>query len=203
MAILSAMAMRRVYVLGGSEEDVVPEFVSAAREVGRLLADNGLRLVYSGSGRGISGALAEAALSHGGAVEGILAPEDLERNPPPAGLTELVVADSESERDAMLVARADAVLALPEGMRSLRRLETLCISEQPGAGQKPCGLLNTGDFYTALLKAADDDVLELFARESQRGMLIVDRDPAALLRAMADFRPPETRRLESRDDNAW
>jgi hypothetical protein len=36
-------------------------------------------------------------------------------------------------------------------------------------------------------------------RESQRGMLIVDRDPAALLRAMADFRPPETRRQASWD----
>ena len=196
------MTMRRVYVLGGSGDGALPAFGFAAEEVGRLLADNGLRLVYSGSGRGRSGALAEAALARGGAVEGIIARADLQRDPPRAGLTELVVAETEAERDAMLRARADAVLALPAGMQSLRELEPIC-GTGSGAGQKPCGLLNTGDFYTGLLKTADDDMLELFARESQRGMLIVERDPATLLRAMAEFRPPETRRLERREDQEW
>ena len=197
------MTMRRVFVLGGSGPGANPAFASAAADVGRLLADNGLRLVYSGGSEGLSGALAEAALARGGAVEGIVVRTDLERDPPRPGLTELVVADSEPERDAMLLARADAVLALPEGMSSLRPLETICAPDQPLARQKPCGLLNTADYYTALLKGADDDLLDLFARESQRGLLIVDRDPAALLRAMADFRPPETRRLERRDDPEW
>jgi uncharacterized protein (TIGR00730 family) len=197
------MTMRRVFVLGGSGLGANPAFVSAAEAVGRLLAENGLRLVYSGGGQGLSGTLAEAALARGGAVEGIVVRTELERDPPRPGLTELVVADSEQERDAMLVARADAVLALPEGMSSLRPLRAICGPEQPLGRQKPCGLLNTADYYTALLRGADDDLLELFARESQRGLLIVERDPAALLRAMADFRPPETRRLERRDDPAW
>jgi len=197
------MTMRRVFVIGGSGPGANPEFAVAAEAVGRLLADNGLRLVYSGGGQGLSGALAEAALARGGAVEGIVVQTDMQRNPPRAGLTELVVADSEPERDAMLVARADAVLALPEGMSSLRPLEAICGPDQPLGRQKPFGLLNTGDYYTTLLKGADDDLLELFARESQRGLLIVERDPAVLLRAMADFRPPETRRLERREDSEW
>jgi uncharacterized protein (TIGR00730 family) len=197
------MTIRRVFVLGGSGPGANPAFASAAEAVGRLLADNGLRLLYSGSGQGLSGALAEAALARGGAVEGIVARTDLERHPPRPGLTDLVVTDSEPERDAMLVARADAVLALPEGMSSLRPLETICGPDQPLGRQKPCGLLNTADYYTTLLKGADDDLLDLFARESQRGLLIVERDPATLLRAMADFRPPETRRLERREDPEW
>jgi uncharacterized protein (TIGR00730 family) len=197
------MTMRRVFVLGGSGPGANPAFASAAEAVGRLLADNGLRLVYSGDGQGLSGTLAEAALARGGAVEGIVVRSDLERNPPRSDLTELVVADSETERDSMLLARADAVLALPEGMSSLRPLETICGPDVPLGRQKPCGLLNTDDFYTALLKGADDDLLDLFARESQRGLLIVDRDPGVLLRAMADFRPPETRRLEPRGDAEW
>ena len=197
------MTMRRVFVLGDSGPGANPAFAAAAAAVGSLLADNGLRLVYSGGGEGLSGMLAEAALARGGAVEGIVVRTELERHPPRPGLTELVVADSEPERDAMLLARADAVLALPEGMSSLRPLETICGPEQPLGRQKPCGLLNTADYYTSLLKGADDDLLDLFARESQRGLLIVDRDPAALLRAMADFRPPETRRLERREDPEW
>ena len=197
------MTMRRVFVLGGAGPGANPAFASAAETVGRLLADNGLRLVYSGGGQGLSGTLAEAALARGGAVEGIVARSDLEGDPPRAGLTELIVADTEPERDAMLVARADAVLALPGGMSSLRPLQAICGPDQPQGRQKPCGLLNTADYYTGLLKGADDDLLELFARESQRGLLIVERDPAVLLRAMADFRPPETRRLERREDPEW
>jgi uncharacterized protein (TIGR00730 family) len=197
------MTMRRVFVLGGSGPGTNPAFLQAAETVGRLLADNGLRLVYSGCGTGLSGTLAEAALGRGGAVEGVVARTDLERNPPLAGLTELVVTETEPERDAALVARADAVLALPEGMSSLRPLEAIWGPDEPEGRRKPCGLLNTADYYTSLLRSADDDLLELFARESQRGMLVVDRDPAVLLRAMADFRPPETRRLERRDDPEW
>ena len=197
------MTMRRVFVLGGSGPGASPAFAAAAEAVGRLLADNGLRLVCSGNGRGLSGTLAEAALARGGAVEGIAVRSDLERNPPCSGLTELVLADSETERDSMLLARADAVLVLPEGMSSLRPLAAICGADVPLGRQKPCGLLNTDDYYTALLKGADDDLLDLFARESQRGLLIVDRDPAVLLRAMADFRPPETRRLEPRGDPEW
>ena len=59
---------------------------------------------------------------------------------------------------------------------------------------KPCGLLNTGDYFTGLLEAVPDEVVERFVRETQRGRLIVNRDPAELLRAMGDYRPPETRR---------
>lgn len=89
---------------------------------------------------------------------------------------------------------ADGFLALPGGVSSL---EALFEHWGGGAGLTatvPCALLNTGDYYTRLLRGAGDATMERFVRETQRGALIVDRDPAMLLRALADFRPPETRR---------
>lgn len=59
---------------------------------------------------------------------------------------------------------------------------------------RPCGLLNTANYYTDLLRQAPDSQVERFARETQRGRLIVERDPAALVNAVLGYRPPETRR---------
>ena len=68
-----------------------------------------------------------------------------------------------------------------------------------GSHEKPGGLLNRADYYTGLLRAAPDPLVDRFFHETRRGMLIVDRDPAVLLRAMSEFRPPETRRLSGQE----
>jgi len=89
---------------------------------------------------------------------------------------------------------ADGFLALPGAVESLEGLFDRWLGTPDGFGALPCGLLNTGEYYTALLRNAGDATMERFVRETQRGALIVDRDPEVLLRALADFRPPETRR---------
>jgi hypothetical protein len=89
---------------------------------------------------------------------------------------------------------ADGFLALPGGVGSLEALFERWGGAAGLAATVPCALLNTGDYFTRLLRSAGDATMERFVRETQRGALIVDRDPSVLLRALADFRPPETRR---------
>jgi predicted Rossmann-fold nucleotide-binding protein len=168
------MPLRRVCVLCGSGASAPAEYAGTAAQVGRLLAENAIVVVHAGafaeggSGEGLLGALAGAALEAGGKVMG--APED--------ELAEL----------------CDGFLALPGGLETLDELFRLWGADPPVERQKPCGLLNIADYYTTLLRSVDDAAVERFVKETQRGMLIVDRDPAALLLAMAEFRPPETRR---------
>jgi len=114
------------------------------------------------------------------------------------GLSERRMAEDIEERNAVLAELSDGFLALPGGIASLEDL--FAIWTWGGFHQKPCGLLNRADYYTGLLHTPNDALLDRYVRESQRGMLIADRDPAVLLRAMADFRPPETRRFQSFDD---
>src|SRR5262249_56479068 len=47
-----------------------PAFIDAARKLGRILAENRIRLVYGGGSVGLMGALAESALDHGRACVG-------------------------------------------------------------------------------------------------------------------------------------
>ena len=134
--------------------------------------------LFSGSGPDLRPGYAEAAeLMAGVLVERAIA---VVYEGAAAGLTD-TVAD-----------RADGFLVLPGGLASIGEL--FRVWSRPGAADKPCGLLNTADCFTSLLQSEADEVLDRFVRETQRGMLIVNRDAGELLRAMADYRAPETRR---------
>lgn len=167
--------MRRVAVFAGSTAALTPEYADAAVRAGRLLAENGITLLTEGITTGLTDTVTEAARAAGGTVVHLA-------------------------RDPVMVEKADAILALPQGIANLDELFQLWSWQHAGDPERPTGLLNTGGFFTSLLKDESDAAVERFVRESQRGMLIVDADLESLLRAMADFRPPETRRLHPRDD---
>ena len=57
-----------VYCASGPGKN--PAFMDAAKTFGRILAENGIRLVYGGGSVGLMGALAESVIDHGGAVTG-------------------------------------------------------------------------------------------------------------------------------------
>ncbi|NOT08516.1 MAG: TIGR00730 family Rossman fold protein [Gemmatimonadales bacterium] len=155
----------------------------------------------SGGSAGSIGMVVDAALAAGGKVIGVVLDLPAEREGAHPGLTELQLVPSVSERDAALADLSDGFLALPGGLGTLEELFDIWTWGSLGFNEKPCGLLNIADYYTTLLKTVDDAVVEKFVRETQRGMLIVDRDPEVLLRAVADFRPPETRRLMPLEDS--
>ncbi len=84
----------------------------------------------------------------------------------------------------------EGVLAAPGALTGLGGL----LLDHLNGNDRPCGLLNTGGYYSELMKTVDDGLLESLVRETQRGRLIVERDPEILVQAVADYLPPETRR---------
>jgi predicted Rossmann-fold nucleotide-binding protein len=63
---------RHVCVFCGSAPGTDPAFVEAARNLGASLARAGLGVVYGGATVGLMGAVADAALSAGGHVIGVI-----------------------------------------------------------------------------------------------------------------------------------
>lgn len=192
------MPLRRVCVFSDPSPDAGPEHRELAMTVGWLLADSGMTLIFPASASGAGAALAEAVIGAGAPALCVATESTAALIPPHPRLTERRIASSLEDRNATLAEVSDGFLALPGGIGSLEEL--FAIWTWGGAHDKPCGLLNRADYYTGLLRTPDDALLDRYVRESQRGMLIVDRDPAVLLRAMAEFRPPETRRLLAHDD---
>jgi len=138
--------------------------------MGRLLAAQGITLVYDG---GSQGAVAElAAEFHAAHGNSLAVPPD------------------------QFAEHCDGFLALPGGPETLEELLGRGLPPRRTGSEPACGLLNTLNYFSEQLKTGGDSVVELFVRESQRGRLIVERDPAELLRTMAEYRPPETRRQQ-------
>mgnify|MGYP003829847287 CR=1 FL=1 len=67
-----AKIYNRVAVYCGSSSAVDPTYLMAAREVGKMLAERGIGVVYGGGRVGLMGACADGALAAGGEVIGVV-----------------------------------------------------------------------------------------------------------------------------------
>ena len=128
-----------------------PSFLEAAASFGRLLAENGIRLVYGGGSTGMMGAIANGVLDHGGSVTGII-PEFLNtRERMLTRVQELIVTPDMHERKRLMFERSDAFVALPGGVGTLEELVEQLTWQQLGRHSKPVLLANIDGFWEPLL----------------------------------------------------
>ena len=186
--------MQRICVFCGSNAGHDPRYRAAAEQLGALLAERGIELVYGGGNIGLMGAVADACLAAGGTVIGII-PEALMgkevagRAVDHRNLTCIEVVDSMHTRKARMAELADGFIALPGGFGTFEEFCEVLTWGQLGFHQKPMGLLNVNGFYDPLLAMFDRAVAEGFLRSQNRAMALADTEIASLLRQMAAYRP--------------
>ncbi len=175
------MTQSAVCVFCGSQPGRRAEYVAAAREMARLLAQSGVELVYGGGHVGLMGALADSALAHGGRVIGVI-PEHLMR-PEVAhqALTELIVVDSMHTRKQTMAKRSDAFIVLPGGFGTLEEMFEMVTWLQLRLQDKPVALLNVAGYFDSLLVFLEHAAREGFVRPEHSDLLWVERLPAQLL----------------------
>lgn len=182
--------MRRLCVFSGSSPGAHPHYLAAASGLGRLLAGEGIGLVYGGARVGLMGALADAALEAGGEVIGVIPQALVEREIAHPGLSELHVVGSMHERKAQMAERSDGFVALPGGMGTLEELFEVYTWTQLGLHAKPLGLLDVRGYYARLAAFLDHAVAERFVTAEHRAMLVVEERAEALIAAFRRWRPP-------------
>ena len=132
-----------------------PAFVQAASRFGRILAENGIRLVYGGGAVGLMGALAESVLDHGGRVTGVIPDFLVNREHMLARVQERIVTRDMHERKRVMFERADAFVALPGGVGTLEELVEQMTWAQLGRHKKPILILNVDRFWDPLCVLLD------------------------------------------------
>jgi uncharacterized protein (TIGR00730 family) len=175
----------RVCVYAGSRAGARPDYLSAARELGRLLGSRGIELVYGGGGVGLMGALAEAALAAGGRVIGVIPGHLAAREHADRAGGELRVVGTMHERKALMAELSECFIALPGGTGTLEELIEMLTWAQLGLHRKPCGLLNVAGYYDRLLGFLDQAVLEGFLGVEDRAWLLVADAAQPLLDQLA------------------
>ena len=175
------MTLRSLCVFCGSSSGTDARHREHAVTLGQRLAARGIGLVYGGARVGLMGALADAVLTAGGRVIGVIPEGLVEREIAHPGLSELIVTSNMHARKAAMAARADAFLALPGGLGTLEELFEVWTWAELGLHTKPCALLDQTGYYEALLAFLNQVVAEGFMKPAQLAHLIVDSDPDGLL----------------------
>jgi uncharacterized protein (TIGR00730 family) len=182
--------MQRICVFTGSSMGARPEYLAAARELGQVLVERGIGLVYGGARVGLMGGLADAVLAGGGEVIGVIPEALMAKEIAHAGLSKLHIVPSMHVRKAMMADLADGFIAMPGGWGTLEEFFEVLTWAQLGLHRKPCGLLNVRGYYDGLLAFLDHSIRERFVRPENGAIVLVADSAATLLDRFADYQPP-------------
>jgi uncharacterized protein (TIGR00730 family) len=153
-----------------------PAFMEAARKLGRILAENNIRLVYGGGSVGLMGALAESVLDHGGSVTGVIPDFLVNREHMLLRVQERVITPDMHERKRVMFERADAFVALPGGVGTLEELVEQLTWAQLGRHKKPIMILNISRFWDPLCVLLEQmEKLDFIRANLPVKLLVADR----------------------------
>lgn len=181
--------MNRICVFCGTNPGSRAAYGAAARQLGQILAQQGIELVYGGASVGIMGELADSVQEHGGHVTGIIPQQLVEKEAAHTGIPNLIVVASMHQRKSQMADMSDGFIALPGGIGTLEGFLEILTWGQLGIHAKPAGILNVQGYFDGLTGFFDHAVREGFLTQEHRDHIIVESDPARLLERMEAYTP--------------
>lgn len=183
--------MKSICVFCGSSLGVHPEYARMGEELGKIMANEDIRLVYGGGKVGIMGVVADGVLNAGGEVIGVI-PDFLhlkERAHP--DVTEMIITTSMHERKAKMEQLSDGFITLPGGMGTMDELCEIFTWAQLGLHQKPVGILNVSHYFDPFIQFLNHMTTEQFIHTENRQLIQISDNIEKLLRLMGDYDPPQ------------
>ena len=139
-------------------------YFSAARQLGKLLAEKQIAIVNGAGTIGLMRAVSDAAMDAGGTVTGVIPRFMVEEGWHHPALTEMRVTESMHERKKLMADLSNGVIALPGGCGTLEELLEIITWKQLGLYVHPIVILNTNGFFNSLLDMLQRAVDENFMR---------------------------------------
>src|SRR5215471_16058640 len=195
-----SMGFQRICVFCGSSMGKRSEYRAAAENMGAVLVERGIELVYGGGNIGLMGVLADSVLARGGKVIGVIPESLMAREVGHLGLTELRIVGSMHERKALMSDLSDAFVALPGGYGTLDEFCEVLTWAQLGLHQKPCGLLNVDGYFNDLLALFKHALAEGFLHPIHSTLVLAEADPQKLLELVLGSHVPRLDRWLDRTE---
>lgn len=184
-------------VLCGSREGHDPAFREAAVQLGRSMAERGVRLVYGGGSIGLMGVIADTVLAAGGDVIGVIPDFLIRYEVGHRRLTDLVITGSMHDRKRRMFEMADAFVVLPGGLGTLDETFEIITWKQLRLHEAPIVVLDVGGYWAPLKALIDATIEGGFAHPSVAELISVVRTPAEVFTSIASAPPPREEVLTS------
>ena len=183
-------SIKSVCVYCGSSNRIDPKFLDAATELGRLMGEAGLKLIYGGGRIGLMGRVADGVLATGGNVVGIIPRHLHDREVAHPGVSELLVVDTMHERKQLMAEQADAFVVLPGGYGTLDEMFEIITWRQLGLHDKPLVLADLFGYWAPLAQLLDTIIDTGFAQPECRQLYRTVTSVAEILPALGEAQPP-------------
>ena len=177
-----------ICVFCGANSGTRPIYAESARALGRLLAQNGIAMVYGGGAIGLMYEAARAAKEAGGTVIGIITEALMAREVGNRDASELHVVRTMHERKAMMAQRSDAFVVLPGGYGTFDEACEMLTWNQLSILSAPVVLVNLDGYFDGFLMQLARSTADGLLKPRHRAMLTVVERVDQLLPAIADWR---------------
>ncbi|MDA8309658.1 MAG: TIGR00730 family Rossman fold protein [Actinomycetota bacterium] len=193
-------SVQALCVFCGSSLPPDERFGDAARALGNELAERGVELVYGGGSVGMMGALADACLTAGGVVTGVIPLGLFRREVGHTGLTRLYEVGSMHERKQRMYDLADAFVAMPGGLGTLEELAEIATWSQLGLHRKPVVLLDVAGFWEPLVAQLDRMVAVGLLKRESRELLALAGSIGDVFERLDAYRPGQAHEWITADE---
>ena len=173
--------MKNICVFCGSNLGSDTIYEQQAEELGALIAQHNIRLIYGGGNIGLMGAIADSVLVNGGEVTGVIPEFLMKREVGHSNLTELILTNSMHERKLKMAELADAFIAMPGGYGTLEELAEITTWVQLELMKKPIGVLNVNGFYNHLFDQINYMKSQNFIGKNSNEEILFENNPKDLL----------------------
>ncbi len=176
------MSIKSMAVFCASKPGNNPLFAAQTTELGRLMAEKGITMIYGGGKNGLMGCVADACMEAGGTVRGVIPTRLIEWETQHTGISELTVVENMHQRKRLIYELCDAAIILPGGFGTLDELFEVLTWNGLALHDKKVFILNSGGFYNHLLQH-----LQLLQQEGllygtiEEAITVLDEPQALLL----------------------
>ena len=189
METTSKRRFTNICVFCGTSSGTKPEFVEGARELGRVMANRNMHLVYGGGNLGLMGCISKAVQEGGGQVLGIIPKPLTESHIIGKSNGEECIVPGMSERLTEMINHADAFIALPGGLGTLEEIFTIASWANLNIHQKPIGLLNVNGFFDFLFVFLEDAKRNGFISKPVKDIFLTARTADDLIDQLLAYEP--------------
>jgi uncharacterized protein (TIGR00730 family) len=185
--------MKAICVFCGANFNGDPQLKQAIELLADVMVSKNITLIYGGGKVGVMGLLADAVMSRGGEVVGVIPQFLMDKEVGHTGITELRIVDNMHQRKQLMNDLCDGIIMLPGGFGTLEEFFEVLTWLQLGLHNHPVGVLNVGGFYDLLLKQMDVMVEQRYLKPTNRDLVLASVDPIELVNLMEniDIKPDE------------
>ena len=180
--------MVNICVFASSSNNLDKNFYTDAEELGKLIGQNGMNIVYGGSRLGMMYKCASKVKEFGGKIIGVMPQRlyDLGFGNPD-DCDDFILTTGMRERKAKMDEISECVIALAGGFGTLEEISEMIVQKQLGYNKKPIVLLNTNGFYNHLINFFDAIIENGFAKESTKKLYYIASTPEDVVKYIQSY----------------